>query len=161
MLVITEFALSLVLMIAAGLLLRSFWDLLNVRLGFNPQNVMAVRTRLPYPNDPKTDIYATPAQEAPFLREVLRRSKTLPGVEEVALGDTASIPLDQSLRESESDLRGPLLLDTRGARQSERPACGRSSGQALRQTIFTCWESRCSAAACSTNWITTTLRKSR
>ena len=32
-LVVTEFALSLVLMIAAGLLLRSFWDLLNVRLG--------------------------------------------------------------------------------------------------------------------------------
>ena len=46
-LVVTEFALSLVLMIAAGLLLRSFWDLLNVRLGFNPQNVMAVRTWLP------------------------------------------------------------------------------------------------------------------
>ena len=37
MLVVTEFALSLVLMIAAGLLLRSFWDLLNVRPGFNPQ----------------------------------------------------------------------------------------------------------------------------
>src|SRR5437762_11115591 len=36
-LVITEFALSLLLMIAAGLLLRSFWDLLNVQLGFSPQ----------------------------------------------------------------------------------------------------------------------------
>ena len=51
-LVVTEFALSLVLMIAAGLLLRSFWDLLNVRPGFNPQNVMAVRMWLPIPNDP-------------------------------------------------------------------------------------------------------------
>src|SRR5437762_5102632 len=37
-LVVTEFALSLVLMVAAGLLLRSFWDLLNVQLGFSPQN---------------------------------------------------------------------------------------------------------------------------
>ena len=37
-LVITQFALSLVLMIAAGLLLRSFWDLLNVQLGFNPRS---------------------------------------------------------------------------------------------------------------------------
>ena len=73
-LVVTEFALSLVLMIAAGLLLRSFWDLFSVQLGFNPQNVMAVRLWLPMPNDPKTDIYGTPAQEATFIREVARRS---------------------------------------------------------------------------------------
>jgi predicted permease len=92
-LVVTEFALSLVLMIAATLLLRSFWDLLNVQLGFNPQNVMAVRVWLPMQNDPETDIYQTPAQEAVFLREVLRRSRTLPGVEEVAMGDLAALPL--------------------------------------------------------------------
>ena len=92
-LVVTEFALSLVLMIAAGLLLRSFADLLKVRLGFKPQSVMAVRTWLPVPNDPDTDIYRTPAQEAPFLREVLRRGKMLPGVEEAAIGDVAALPL--------------------------------------------------------------------
>jgi predicted permease len=95
-LVVTEFALSLVLMIAAGLLLRSFRDLLNVQPGFNPQNVMAVRMWLPIPNDPKTDIYRTPAQEAPFIREVLRRSRTLPAVEEVAIGDQAAVPLGHS-----------------------------------------------------------------
>src|SRR6202043_3186693 len=78
-LVMTEFALSLVLMIAAGLLLRSFWDLLNVRLGFSPQNVMAVRTRLPAPNFPENDRYSNAAQDAPFLREVLRRARTLAG----------------------------------------------------------------------------------
>ncbi|HEY5026985.1 MAG TPA: ABC transporter permease, partial [Candidatus Angelobacter sp.] len=80
LLVIAEFAFSLMLMVAASLLLRSFWDLLNVRLGFNPQSVMMVRTRLPYPNDPKANLYATPVQEAPFLREILRRSSGLPGV---------------------------------------------------------------------------------
>ncbi len=85
-LVVTEFALSLVLMIAAGLLLRSFWDVFNVGLGFNPQNVMTVRTRLPVPNDPKTDIYGTAAQEAVLVREMLRRGRTLPGVEEAAVG---------------------------------------------------------------------------
>jgi len=95
-LVITEFALSLVLMIAAGLLLRSFADLLNVRPGFDPQNVMAVRTWLPVPNDPDTDIYGTTAQEAPFIRELIRRSKTMPGVEEAAVGDLAAIPLGHS-----------------------------------------------------------------
>jgi predicted permease len=116
-LVITEFALSLVLMIAAGLLLRSFWDLLNVRLGFNPENVMVVRTRLPAPNDPKTDIYRTAAQEVPFLREVLRRSGTLPGVEEMAFGDTASIPLDQSQRDLKLISEGQFFL-TFGGRET-------------------------------------------
>src|SRR5205809_115906 len=82
-LVITEFALSLVLMITAGLLLRSFWDLLNVQLGFNPQSVISVRTRLPSPNDPGIDKYATAAQEAPFIRELMRRCKMLSGVEEI------------------------------------------------------------------------------
>jgi predicted permease len=115
LLVITEFALSLVLMIAATLLLRSFWDLLNVRLGFNPQEVMAVRTRLPAPNDPKTDAYGTPAQEAAFLREVLRRSRTLPGVEEVAIGDTASIPLDESLRDLKVIAEGQFLFTVEGS----------------------------------------------
>jgi putative ABC transport system permease protein len=113
-LVVTEFALSLVLMIAAGLLLRSFADLLNVRPGFNPQNVMAIRTWLPVPNDPKTDIYGSAAQEAPFLREILRRGKTLPGVEEIAIGDAAAIPLGHGRNDLNSS---PLILeghDTQG-----------------------------------------------
>jgi putative ABC transport system permease protein len=58
-LVVSEFALSLVLMIAAGLLLRSFWNLYKERLGFDPRNVIAVQTWLPVPNDPKTDVYGT------------------------------------------------------------------------------------------------------
>jgi predicted permease len=92
-LVITEFALSLVLMIGGCLLLRSFWDLLNVPLGYDPRRIVAVQTWLPQPNDPSTDIYGSAAQVAPFLREVLRRGATLPGVQEVAIGDASSIPL--------------------------------------------------------------------
>jgi putative ABC transport system permease protein len=95
-LVITEFALSLVLMIAAALLLHSFWDLLNVRTGFNTRNVLTVRTRMPYPNDASVDKYATASQEAPFVQELIRRFASLPGVEEVAIGDPATIPLDQT-----------------------------------------------------------------
>ena len=37
------------------------------------EGVMTVRTRLPYPNDPKADLYGTLAQETPFFREILRR----------------------------------------------------------------------------------------
>jgi predicted permease len=93
LLIVTEFALSLVLMTAAVLLLRSFWELLNARLGFNPERVMAVQMRLPYPNDVKTDRYGTIAQQTPFMREVLRRVRTLPGVEDAAIGDLGAIPL--------------------------------------------------------------------
>jgi predicted permease len=122
-LVVTEFALSFVLMIAAGLLLRSFWDLLNVRLGFNPQNVMAVRMWLPIPNDPETDIYRTPAEQAPFLREILRRSKALPGVDEVAVGDLAGIPLGHA----RADLnRFPLILEGRETPSTQAPLANAS-----------------------------------
>src|SRR5206468_575181 len=113
-LVITEFALSLVLLIAAGLLLRSFWDLLNVPLGFNPRSVISVRTRLPEPNDPKVDKYAAASQEAPFIRELIHRCAMLSGVEEVAIGDTASIPLDESLRDLKLISEGQFLLTVEG-----------------------------------------------
>jgi predicted permease len=95
-LVISELALSLVLMVAAGLLLRSFWDLFTVPPGFNPDRVMAVQTWLPGPNDPSADVYRTATQESVLLREILRRSRTLPGVEEAAVGDEAALPLGHS-----------------------------------------------------------------
>jgi predicted permease len=110
-LVVLEFAFSLVLMIAASLLLRSFWDLLNVDLGFNPQRVMAVRTRLPEPNDIRADHYAALSQETPFLREVLHRVRNLPGVEEVALGNSMSIPLDH--RQRRQNMRLNVIFEGR------------------------------------------------
>jgi predicted permease len=95
-LVISELALSLVLMVSAGLLLRSFWDLFNVSPGFNPDRVLAIETWLPGPNDPTTDPYQTATQETVLLREILRRTRTLPGVEEAAVGDEAALPLGHS-----------------------------------------------------------------
>jgi predicted permease len=95
-LVTGELALSLMLMVAAGLLLRSFLDLFKVQPGFNPDRVMAIQTWLPGPNDPTTDPYQTATQEAVLLREMLRRSRTLPGVEEAAIGDEAALPLGHS-----------------------------------------------------------------
>jgi putative ABC transport system permease protein len=119
-LVVTEFALSLVLMVAAGLLLRSFWDLYNAPLGFNPQHVMSVQLWLPSPNDPKTDIYATAAQEAVFARELLRRSRLLPGVQEAALGAEPSIPLHHDLN------RSALIVEGRDTQSKQPPLVERS-----------------------------------
>jgi len=56
---------------------------------------MAVQTWLPGPNDPTTDPIEPHAGIGP-LREILRRSRTLPGVEEAAIGDEASLPLGHS-----------------------------------------------------------------
>jgi len=117
-LVIGELALSLVLMIAAGLLLRSFWDLFKVPLGFNPSRVMAIETWLPVPNDPKTDIYSRATQEAVLLREVLRRNRTIPGVEETAVGDRAALPLSHG----KDDLNMfPLVLEGQDVQSSQPP----------------------------------------
>jgi predicted permease len=118
-LVITEFALALVLMIIACLLIRSFWDLLNVRLGFSPESVMTVRTRLPYPNVAKNDAYATTAQQAPFFRELLRRSRMLPGVEEAAVADFGAIPLGHDRNNQTPPV--PLLLEGREAADNDAP----------------------------------------
>ena len=117
-LVIGELALSLVLMIAAGLLLRSFWDLFKVQLGFNPSRIMAIETWLPIPNDPKTDIYRTATQESVMLREVLRRNRTLPGVEETAVGDRAALPLGHG----QNDLNMfPLIREAEDVESSQPP----------------------------------------
>lgn len=118
LLAVTEFALSLILMITAALLLRSLWAVTHVPLGFDPQNVMVVRTRLPYPNDIDNDSYRTVEQKAAFVHELLRRAKTLPGVREAAIGNGTSVPLDHA-RQDESYL--PVLIEGRGTIASAAP----------------------------------------
>jgi len=119
-LVVTEFALSLVLMVAATLLLRSFWDLYQAPLGFNPQHVLSVQSWLPSPNDAKTDIYGTAAQEAVLARELLRRSRLLPGVQEAALGSETSIPLQHDGNPSQ------LIVEGRQTQSKQPPLVERS-----------------------------------
>jgi len=107
-------------MVAAGLLLRSFWDLYKAPLGFNPQHVMSVQLWLPSPNDPKTDTYGTAAQEAVFARELLRRSRLLPGVQEAALGSEPSIPLHHDRN------RSALIVEGRQTQSKQTPLVERS-----------------------------------
>jgi len=85
-LVISEFALSLVLMVGAGLLLRSFWKLLQVQPGFQTSHLVMAHLWLPYPNNPDQNPYLKAAKRAVFSREVLRRVKDLPGVENAVVG---------------------------------------------------------------------------
>ncbi len=92
-LVVAEFALSLMLMIAAGLLLRSFGRLLAVNPGFDSSNVLLARIWLPVPNDPERGPYRPPAKRAAFVKEVLRRAQSLPGVRYAAIGSGNGVPL--------------------------------------------------------------------
>jgi len=92
-LVVVEFALSLVLMIAAGLLLRSFGRLLEVNPGFDAKNVLLARIWLPVPNNPEKDPYRDPVKRAGFIKEVLQRASTLPGVRYAAISAGNGVPL--------------------------------------------------------------------
>jgi predicted permease len=111
-LVVAEFAVSLTLMVAAALLVRSFRELLNAPLGFDPHGVTVVRTRLPYPNDSTEDLYPNAGAEAPLLREIIRRGSALGGVREVAVGSGAAVPLDHP-EQDQAVLR--LVLDRRAS----------------------------------------------
>jgi predicted permease len=85
-LVVCEFALSLVLMVGAGLLLRSFWNVLQVQPGFDPSHVVSAKLWLPVPNDPTQNPYLAQPKRSTFMREVLRRVSALPGVQQAAIG---------------------------------------------------------------------------
>jgi len=92
-LVVAEVALSLVLMIAAGLLLRSFGLVSRVDGGFDPRNLLVAHIWLPVPNNPEANPYRTTASRAAFVREVLRRVSALPGVKYAAVGAGTGVPL--------------------------------------------------------------------
>ncbi|HET8667275.1 MAG TPA: ABC transporter permease, partial [Terriglobales bacterium] len=73
LLIASESALAVVLMVGAGLLLRTFWGLLQENPGFNPSRIVAANVYLPVPNNPDMDRYAKPEFFNSFVREVVRR----------------------------------------------------------------------------------------
>lgn len=85
-LVATEVALSLVLLIGAGLLARTFTNLLGVAPGFDPHNVLTFKVALDGAR------YETTEKAAAFYRDALERISHLPGVEAAAI--TNKLPLD-------------------------------------------------------------------
>jgi putative ABC transport system permease protein len=84
-LVVSEVALSLVLLIGAGLMVRTLWELRNVRPGFDSANVLTMSTSIP------SDKFPSPSGQITFFDEVLRRVRALPGVDSAGVID--SLPL--------------------------------------------------------------------
>ena len=85
LLLIGEVALSLMLLVGAGLLITSFLRLQEVRLGFNPHNVLAAQLNLQGPN-------FKPPQYVEFFRQLKERLEAEPGVQ--AVGGSVNLPLN-------------------------------------------------------------------
>lgn len=85
LLVIGEVALSLILLIGAGLLIRSYWHVFRSSQGFNPVNVLSLRLSLP------ASKYSKPELIAAFFKEASTGLARLPGVQSV--GTTYSLPM--------------------------------------------------------------------
>ena len=90
-LVVAQIALAVVLLVGAGLLLRSFVGLLTVDPGFAADKVIAIQAFI-------WDRYGKPEQREAYTRQALEKIETLPGVE--AAGVTTAIPLLESSQTS-------------------------------------------------------------
>ena len=99
MLVISEMALSVVLLIGAGLLIRSFARLLRVSPGFNPENVLTVELTMSGPK------YKDAQAILSTYHQLWERLEGLPGV--AAVGAITSLPL------SEMYAWGPIVIEAR------------------------------------------------
>ncbi len=97
-LAIAQLALSLVLLVGAGLLMRSFVSLLNVSLGFDARNVLLADIWLT-----PSRVYS-PARQIDFFRRALAAVKVLPGVQFAALASEP--PLGASVTYTRAGLRG-------------------------------------------------------
>jgi len=84
-LVVGEIAVSLTLLVGAGLLIKSFWLLVHVNPGFQTQHVLTAQLSLNGPS------YSDPAHRARFWQELEERVTHFPGVE--AVGATSELPL--------------------------------------------------------------------
>jgi predicted permease len=80
-LVVSEIALAFILLVTAGLLIRSFARVLEINLGFQPERVAVLRVEPPRQN------VDGPASSNAFYEEIVRRVKEVPGVESAALTD--------------------------------------------------------------------------
>ena len=90
-LVAAEVAMATVLLVGAGLLVRTVVGLLNVPVGFETDRLLTARVALPRPNDLARAEYLVPERRVLFYREALRRIEALPGVEHAAI--SSQIPM--------------------------------------------------------------------
>jgi putative ABC transport system permease protein len=84
LLVVSEVALAVMLLVGAGLMLKSFQRLTDVNPGFNTENLLTMSLGLQFVN------YQDPAKQVAFFEQALQRVRSLPGV--VSAGASTSLP---------------------------------------------------------------------
>jgi putative ABC transport system permease protein len=97
-LVASEIAIALVLLIGAGLMLRSFQRLGNVNPGFDASNVLTMQVSLPFTKEEDAPKWAE------FFRQLMDRVKSLPGVE--SAGGITELPLSGQLNDTSFTIDG-------------------------------------------------------
>jgi predicted permease len=98
LLVVSEIALSLVLLVGSGLLIRSFIRLQQFELGFNPEHLLTMRIQLPGSK------YREPNQIAGFYKQLLERMEAIPGVQ--SAGAISSIFLTDTPQSTSFTIEG-------------------------------------------------------
>jgi putative ABC transport system permease protein len=81
LLVTVEVALSLVLLVGAGLMVRTLWELSNVKPGFDPNSLLTMTVSIP------ANKFSTPTAYISFFERVLQQVRTSPGVESAGVID--------------------------------------------------------------------------
>ena len=98
LLVVAEVALAVVLVIGAGLMIRSLSELGRIELGFNPERLLTLKLSLP------TARYDTPEKVVDFYRTLVDRVRALPGAQ--AAGVVRSLPLATTIGDYGLDVEG-------------------------------------------------------
>ena len=88
-LVVVQMALAVLLLVGAGLMLRSLWSLQRIPIGFDPSNVLTMRVSLPAAG------YASSEQVVGFYERLLDRVRQLPGVK--TAGAARLLPLGSTI----------------------------------------------------------------
>jgi putative ABC transport system permease protein len=99
LLVVSEVALALLLLIASGLMLKSFYRLQQVNPGFNPENLITLELMLP------ENKYGDGPQQIAFQQQLLQRIGSIPGVQHA--GTVNSLPF------AGNEVNGPFTIDGR------------------------------------------------
>jgi predicted permease len=106
-LIVGELAMALVLFIGAGLLIRSFVELLSIPPGFDAEGVLTAKISLP------AAVYQNPQQQGAFLRQLDERLSAIPGV--VSSGLATVLPLQGTNSSAALEIEGRSQLNPIGA----------------------------------------------
>ena len=102
---VAEVATAVVLLIAAGLLLKSFLRLTNVSYGFDPNNLLTAHIFLP------SDKYSTDSRQAALSSQLLDRISVLPGVRAASVSTSLPIRLSMKMRVGIEGRPAPAMND--------------------------------------------------